>query len=94
MNKVYQDAKDKNVAAIMVYADADDGHLFYDSEKSEKIALADLKDMFLKGMVVSLETDLFIPTTFAEESGAGKVTVFKDSGTAATIYNFYSAEKA
>lgn len=92
MNRIYDDAKDKNVAVTMAYADADDGNLFADSGKKTKLTKDEVFDLFLKGMIIFLGDEYFKPVTCKEESGAMKVTCVKDGGEAASMLNFYSSE--
>lgn len=54
MDKIFMDAKDKNVAKIVVYADAE-GNLFYDAEKSVEVPSEDCIDLFMKGVVALMD---------------------------------------
>lgn len=54
MKKIYNDAKDKNVATVVVYADSSND-LFYDPEFTNAVPNADGLDLFLKGVVVFKE---------------------------------------
>ena len=92
MNKIYSDSEEKLVKTVLVYADADEGHLFFDKEKKQKITKDELFNLFLKGVTVFMSDEYFNPTTYKENAGAGMLTVVKDSGDSATLYNFYSAE--
>ena len=47
MNKVFQDAKDKNVAAVLIYVDSN-GYACSDAEAKVKMTKAELMDAFLK----------------------------------------------
>ena len=89
---MYPDADEKLVRACIAYADADDGNLFSDEDKKVKMSKDEVLNWFLKGLIVALSNEYFIPVAYAEESGAAKVTVVKDGSTAATFYNFYSSE--
>lgn len=93
MNKIYHDSDEKFVSAVVLYADADDGHVFFDEKKSQGVSKDELFDLYLKGLaVVVLDNEYFKPVTYAVESTAGKITCLKDSGEAATMLNFYSEE--
>ena len=50
MKKVFQDAKDKYVAANVVYANGSN-ELFYDEEFTDSVSADDLKDLFYKNVV-------------------------------------------
>lgn len=49
MNRIFNDAKDKNVAVVVVYEDS--GNLYYDSDKTQEVDPADMFDLFAKGVV-------------------------------------------
>lgn len=73
MSKIYQDAKDKNVAAIVVYADGT--NVFYDQGKAKKVSFEDLSDYFVKGMLVKTDAGLFAPIAFKTDSSVNKVVI-------------------
>lgn len=73
MSKVYQQAKDKNVATIMVYSDGT--NVFYDAKKATKVSFEDLADYFLKGMTVKNDSGLFTPIAFKTDSTVNKVVI-------------------
>lgn len=52
INKIFNDAKDKNVAKVVVYADASDV-LFYTEDFAEgtEVPAEDCLDLFYKGVV-------------------------------------------
>lgn len=89
--RIYHDSDEKNTSGTIVYADADDGHVFWDSTKKQKIDKADLLNLFMKGMIVFLTDEYFKPVSYKEEGGAGKITVVHENSTAETL-NFYSSE--
>lgn len=93
MNKIYPDADEKLVSAVVLYADADDGNVFFDEEQTQGVSKDELFNLYVKNLaVVLLDNEYFKPVTYAVESTAGKITCLKDSGTAATMLNFYSEE--
>lgn len=57
MERIYDDAIDKNVAAVIVYTkEVSSTHYAYkDSAKTEAFTSAELKDAFVKGCLVKLE---------------------------------------
>lgn len=73
MSKVFQDAKDKNVATILVYSDGT--NVFYDEKKQIKVSFEDLSDYFLKGMTVKGDAGLFAPISFKTDSNVNKVVI-------------------
>lgn len=50
MDKIFMQAKDKNVAAVMIYAVSD--YACFDSEGANKLSAAELEDAFVKGCIV------------------------------------------
>lgn len=73
MSKVYQQAKDKNVATILVYSDGT--NVFHDEKKSNKVSFDDLSDFFVKGMLVKKDEGLFAPIAFKTDSNVNKVII-------------------
>lgn len=73
MSKVYQQAKDKNVATIVVYSDGT--NVFYDEQKAKKVSFEDLADYFLKGMKVKNDTGLFTPIALKTDATVNKVII-------------------
>lgn len=88
MEKIWNDADDKNVATVILYADKDDGNVFFDSAKKNGVSKDELANLFKKGVLVSLSGVLYMPISYKESSGAGVISV-SDDGTA---YVFYSKE--
>ena len=76
MDKVYMDAKDKNVAANVVYYNGTDLKVFADSKYKNQIAADELFDLCLKGVIVRVgENSYAVPTEFKKESGIVKLNV-------------------
>ena len=91
MEKIYDDAKDVHVRCNVLYANADDGCLYYDITYTEKIMDDDLKEAFIKNLLIVFGGVYYIPSCFNESPGTGYafVTVTADG----VDYNFYSGEK-
>ena len=89
MDRIFDHAKDKNVAALIIYAKSTaDNKAYVDSECKVQFKTSALKDAFLKRALVCVGTNYFAPISYAEASGVGKVTYAKDgssTGTAATV---------
>lgn len=89
MERIYQQAKDKNVAALVIYAKATaDNKAYVDSECKIQFKTSALKDAFLKRALVCVGTDYFVPVSYTESSNVGTVTYAKvgsTAGTAATV---------
>lgn len=88
MNKVYMNAEEKNVKTVVLYADADDGHLFFDEAKTEKVDKDTLFELYQLGFVVFFNNEYFRPVSYKPDSDAAIVTVVSDTGN----YSFYSKE--
>ncbi len=53
MERVFDDANDKNVASYVVYGKASDSKLYYSSaDGADQVTEADLADIFAKGRVI------------------------------------------
>ena len=55
--KIFQNAKDKNVKGLIVYADTTDGKLYLEPAHTNQAKQADVKDAFEKGMLVIYSSD-------------------------------------
>lgn len=84
MAKIYDQAKDKNVAAIVIYGKGTDGKAYVDAEGTTQFKTSELKDAFLKRVVVQIGSDYFIPIAFSVASNVGTVTYAKAGSTAGT----------
>lgn len=91
MENIYAGSEEKYVKTVVVYADADDGHVFYDSAKSQKIDKADLLDLFLKGMVINLSGEYLKPVSYKDAGAHAVVTAVHEDSTVVAL-NFHSAE--
>jgi hypothetical protein len=85
MSKVYERYEDLHVRKTYVYAKANDPYAYADPDKTVKIASDDLRDLFLKGVVIVDGTTEYSPTSYAESSKVGTITYVKaDTTTAST----------
>ena len=84
MVKVYDDAKDKNVAAMIIYGKGSDGKAYADANGTTQLKTSELKDAFLKRAIIQIGTEYFIPVTFSVASGIGTVKYAKPNSTTAT----------
>lgn len=92
MDKIYQDAIDVHVTAVVVYGKASDSKLYVESDYTTQVDQAVVEDAFLKGvLVVKVGTAFFRPVKVA----ANKVTIAELSGSpAAATLTEYSAKAA
>ena len=81
MDRIYDQAKDKNVAAIVIYGKGTDGKAYVDADGTTQYKTSALKDAFLKRAIVQIGTDYFIPVAFSVSSNIGTVTYAKAGST-------------
>ena len=89
MDRIYDQAKDKNIAAIVIYGKSGESKpaAYADSACTIKMTTSELKDAFLKRAVVLIGSDYYIPIAFSVASEIGSITYAKAgsaSGTAET----------
>lgn len=65
MERIYEQSKDLHVASVIVYESA--GQAYYDAEHTKGVTPAELKDLFLKNvLVVSSGSALYRATGYTE----------------------------
>ena len=87
MKRIFNDAKDKNVAAVMIYGKSGDTKAYVDAACTKQFKTSELGDAFYKRGLVKIGTDYFVPISFAVATGVGTLTYAKagsSAGTAAT----------
>lgn len=84
MERIFDQAKDKNVAAIVVYGKGTDGKAYVDAAGTTQYKTSALKDAFLKRAIVQIGSDYFVPIAFTVSSNVGTLTYTK-AGTTATL---------
>lgn len=81
MKKIFNRAKDKNVAAVVIYAKGSDGKAYADKEGTVQLKTSELTDAFLQGSVIYYGTDLYyVPTGYIIASGVGKISFAVTTG--------------
>lgn len=82
MERIYQDAKDKNVAKVIVYVNS--AKAYSDAGHKTQMKTSELKDAFMKGCVlVSAEGTWVAPTSYIEAAKIGTI-VGLDAGATGT----------
>lgn len=84
MEKIFDQAKDKNVAAMIIYGKGSDGKAYADANGTTQLKTSELKDAFLKRAIIQIGTEYFIPVTFSVASGIGTVKYAKPNSSTAT----------
>lgn len=69
--KVYRDADDMNVAVNVIYATESEGEYTYsyDAAGENEVPAADLKNLFVKGVVCLLDGAYYAATSYSETDG-------------------------
>lgn len=73
MERIFNDAKDKNVAAVVIYGKSGDTKAYTDAACTKQFKTSALKDAFLKRAIIKIGTDYFVPVCFSVTSNIGSV---------------------
>lgn len=92
MNFIYDDAKDKNVAAVVIYGKAADTKAYVDEACTIQFKTSELKEAFVKRAVVMIGGNCFTPVSFTVSSNVGTVKYAKANATTATSADLGSLE--
>ena len=84
MDKIYQQAKAKSVAAVIIYGKSGDTKAYTDAACTKPFKTTELTDAFSKRGLVQIGTDFFVPIAFAVGSGVGTLTYAKAGSTPGT----------
>ena len=84
MEKLYNDAKDKNVSATYIYGKTSDTKAYADSSCTVQMKTSELKEAFLKRALIVIGNNFYIPVSFSVTSNAGSVTYAKPNSSTAT----------
>ena len=72
MERIYNDAKDKNVAKVVIFVNANKAYA--DAAHKVQFKTSELKDAFMKGCILkTAENTYAIPTNYTETSKVGTV---------------------
>lgn len=82
MEKIFDQAKDQNVAALMIYGKDTDGKAYADAAGTTQLKTSELQDAFVKRALIKIGDDYFIPTGFSVVNKIGTVTYVKAGSTA------------
>lgn len=86
MDRIYDQAKDQNVAALVIYAkETADNKAYADSECKVQMKTSELKDAFIKRAVIKVGSNYFIPISYAEASKVGSVNYTSTTGADTTL---------
>ena len=85
MNKLYDQAKDKNVAALVVYGKGSDGKAYADAAGTTQLKTSVLKDAFIKRALIVIGNDYYVPVGFTIVSNIGKITYAVTTGSGESV---------
>lgn len=74
MNQIFIDAKDKNVAAVVLYADAT--YLYVNSTKTTKATAEEVSDAFVKGCIIDLSGVKYVPVSCKNTAANGETKAY------------------
>ena len=84
MERIYNDAKDKNVAKVIIFVNANKAYV--DAAHKVQFKTSELKDAFMKGCVLqTAEGTYAIPTNYSETSKVGAVSAIVAASTGDTV---------
>lgn len=84
MDRLFDDAKDKNVSATYIYGKSSDTKAYVDAGCTIQMKTSEMKEAFRKRALVVIGEDLYIPVSFGVVSKAGTVKYIKPNTTTAT----------
>lgn len=84
MDRLFDDAKDKNVSATYIYGKSSDTKAYADAGCTIQMKTSEMKEAFLKRALIVIGDDLYIPVSFGVVSKAGTVKYIKPNATTAT----------
>lgn len=80
MERVFNDAKDKNIAALVIYGKGSDGKAYIDAAGTTQFTTSVLKDAFLKRALINISDVYYVPVGFSVASGIGKIVYAVTTG--------------
>lgn len=96
MDRIYDQAKDQNVAALIIYGKTGETKAYADSACTVQMKTSELEDAFIKRAVIKIGTAYYIPTAYTVASDIGSVAYAITSGSgdsAKTVLNTLAAVK-
>ena len=84
MEKLYNDAKDKNVSATYIYGKSSDTKAYANADCTVQMKTSELKEAFLKRAIIVIGDAFFNPSGFSITSNVGSVTYAKPNASTVT----------
>lgn len=92
MDRIYDQAKDQNVAALVIYGKTTtDNKAYSDSECKVQMKTSELKDAFIKRALIKVGENYFTPIAYSEASKVGSVNYASVSGSGDTAKTVLTA---
>lgn len=85
MEKLFDDAKDKNVSAVYVYGKSGDTKAYADAARTKQLKTSELKEAFLKRALIIIDEEIFIPVKLTVTEGVAKVWYVTPDSTTTTM---------
>lgn len=73
MEKLFNDAKDKNVSAVYIYGKSEDTKAYADAAGTKQLKSSELKEAFLKRALIVIGDETFVPVKLTVSEGVAKV---------------------
>mgnify|MGYP001772449824 CR=1 FL=1 len=80
MDKIFDQAKDKNVAALVIYGKGSDGKAYADAAGTTQLKTSALENAFMKRALIKLGDVYYVPVSFTVDTKIGKVTYAVTTG--------------
>lgn len=90
VEKIYNDAVDKNVAATVLYGNA--GFVYFEEAHTNKVGKEELENFFAKGVVVVYNGKTYKPVSLTVAEANATVSIITYSGSSATGVELKSAD--
>lgn len=88
LERIFKRAEDKNVSALVVYADTTYGYV--DAAKTVKITTSELVNAFKKRAIIDLDGVLYIPVSLSVVEGVATVTYVSEVSEAVELATIIS----
>lgn len=85
MERIYDQAKDQNVAAIVIYGKTGETKAYTDSACTKQFKTSELEDAFIKRALIKIGTAYFVPSGYSVATKIGSVSYVTTTGSSDTL---------
>ena len=85
MERIYDQAKDQNVAAIVIYGKSGETKAYTDSACTKQFKTSELEDAFIKRALIKIGEVYYVPTGFSVSEKIGSVSYATTSGSDSNV---------